>query len=72
MIQTTERTTYREEVMALVTERGPMPANEIAARLEIPFNDAAYCTSHLVAHGFLHRDESGTVANWCPWPRAGF
>lgn len=72
MVQTIERRNPTTSgIFQLLATCGPLTLSEIAVWLGVAQSAAGDYTRGLLAHGSLHRDEFGRVANWCAWPRIG-
>jgi hypothetical protein len=69
MIATTENFVPQRELFDLVLKHGALTAKEIGARLDISASTAWSYARVGQQASWLHRDEFGRYAPWCPWPR---
>ncbi|HEX5480858.1 MAG TPA: hypothetical protein VFY79_14170 [Dehalococcoidia bacterium] len=59
------------DIHALLRLGERLTADEIARRMGVPLDVAWDALRIAVDAGYLDRDEFGTYAAWCVWPRAG-
>ena len=72
MLQTTEKTTVREQIVSFIGDAGAVTARELVELLgEEDFRADEWLRGQ-ADQGFLHRDEFGKYGTSCHWPRVGF
>ena len=72
MTPTLEASVVQPDAVPASAGERRLTAAEIARRMGVTLNIAWDAVRIAVDAGYLDRDEFGTYAPWCEWPRIGF